>query len=168
MQHYYQAMGKLSEEDTERRFTDEEHGIKGKTDGIVELADRRWILELKSMRSGRFKSLRQPPQPDLEQGMLYCHEFECSGVIFQYENKDDQDIKEFLVERNETVVQRMLDKADRIWACLRAQRLPPRDCRTSSEGRFCPYQAICFNDFFDLGGYWNGIRNSRRAAGSGV
>jgi len=162
MQKYYLEMGLLHGTDesgkyTEPHFVDTEHRISGYCDGIFHLGGKQYILELKSMRDDLFKKLDAPLPSHVIQGQLYVHEFDSDGVIFQYENKNTQEIKEFVLPRDASIIDATLEKADLVWECLEStSEFPCRACMSIADknGFFCEFKGNCFDDFRDYTEYF--------------
>jgi hypothetical protein len=68
-------------------------------------------------------------------------------VIFLYENKNDQQLKEFIVERDDKILNTVLEQYIYINDCINEEVLPDRICpnKSCSSARFCNYKLECFN-----------------------
>lgn len=65
-------------------------------------------------------------------------------AVILYECKDTQEMKEFIIERDENIMDEVLDKYainNEHWA---GKTLPPRECRNKSDGRWCNFVHHCF------------------------
>ena len=150
---------------------DEEHHILGHADGHLVLPDGDALLEVKSMGIGTFRyedmplfkkysskeitaeemwrSLTKPFLSHLRQGTLYMH---CTGIhrmIFVYEWKAGQEVREFTVKYQPEVI------ADILAACrvglshLSRAALPPRPVWVSQDKapcKYCSYRTTCWED----------------------
>lgn len=135
-------------------FFIEELRVKGHTDGIIIGKDKRHILELKSMKQEYWQSLIEPKPEHIDQAQIYCGAFGCDGIIFQYESKNTQEIKEFIVPADPAKYEEMLQKARTFWACLEQGTLPNKVCRTVAEGRWCAFKEYCFTEFTNWEELW--------------
>lgn len=71
-----------------------------------------------------------------------------SEVVFWYENKDTQDIKEFTVKAsdNEELIHEVLEEYSYLNTCVDKDEVPPRPAHTKSDPmcRFCSYKIECW------------------------
>jgi hypothetical protein len=108
LQGYLEKTGILLQ--AEVPIQNDEYQVKGHTDGIIELNGVKGILEIKSINSSGFYSLYSPKEDHLIQVNIYMF---CTGIdrgVLLYECKDNQELKEFYVKRDETILQPILDK----------------------------------------------------------
>ena len=150
---------------------DEEHHIIGHADGHLQLEEE-YLLEIKSVGIGTFRyenfplfnryaqreitadqmwnEVNRPFLSHLKQGSLYMH---CTGIkkmVFIYEWKASQDIKEFLVSHQPEVV------SDTLTTCKAGLReigkgnIPPRpdwiDTKDHTACKYCTYRSICWSN----------------------
>ena len=171
---------------------DEELNIRGHTDGILVLRKGKFVFEFKSANTRTFSTLLEPLQAHKIQGMWYLdvlernarqeekqlmelqaqgHDVDLAlkivrmpykGVIIVYMNKNDQSMREFLVDRNtklsiagkptkETVYDIVQETKPVLVETLRHRdegTLPPRldECTKKScpRARKCAARHICF------------------------
>lgn len=81
--------------------------------------------------------------------ILYGLDKPVTKVIFLYENKNTQDLKEFCVERNSTtehILDEVLDRYNQLNYYCDHNELPPREGTKSSQCcKWCNYCIECFN-----------------------
>lgn len=82
--------------------------------------------------------------------ILYDTEKPVSKVVFLYENKNSQELKEFVVERNittEPILTEVLSRYEELNECCETDTVPPREgtSKSCSMCRWCSYQIECFN-----------------------
>lgn len=65
-------------------------------------------------------------------------------AIVLYECKDTQELKEFPIEMDKTLMKEVLDKFEVSNNAWDTQTLPCRECKNKSEGRWCNYVHHCF------------------------
>lgn len=144
---------------------DEEHLIIGHSDGQVEQS----LLEIKSVGTGtvryiapklyyRYSSgeitldklwseIKRPFNEHLRQGMIYLH---CTGlkeIIFIYECKWNQQVKEFPVKYVASIVQPLLDGCMDVKRSLRSEvepRRPDWAKQDHKECKQCVYRDVCY------------------------
>ncbi len=104
-------------------FSNAETLLGGHVDAILDLgciypdmtdkpdAERNIVVDFKSMNMFEFKKLKAPTKEHIVQMQLYLY---LSGVKegrFLYENKNDQDVKEFIVPRDQNFIDENVKKA---------------------------------------------------------
>jgi len=108
IQNYLRELGILRE--VECPVENREYEIKGHADGVLEIDGKKGVLEIKSINSRGFYGLLEPDERHLIQANVYMF---CLGIprgVILYENKDNQDLREFLVTQDPKVIQPVLEK----------------------------------------------------------
>ena len=108
IQNYLQEMGILKE--IEYPVENREYEIKGHADGILDIDGKKGVLEIKSINSQGFYGLFEPDEKHLIQVNVYMFCLEIPRGVILYENKDNQDLKEFFVKQDPKVIQPVLEK----------------------------------------------------------
>jgi hypothetical protein len=159
--------------------SDPEYMIQGHSDGAVVLDGNKYLIEIKSIGVGtlRFEapelnkkltsgemtlsqvwtSINRPFPSHLRQGLIYLelarhHEFleSVDEIIFIYEWKPSQDVKEFTIKRNSDLISRLLTDAKDVKSCIDSGSVPDRpDWATNSSARHCKkcdYLEECWNE----------------------
>lgn len=85
----------------------------------------------------------------LADNILFYTDKPITKVIFLYENKNNQELKEFVVERNmttEPILEEVLENYAYLNECCEEQELPPREGTSKSCNmcRWCNYKNECF------------------------
>jgi hypothetical protein len=117
--------------------------FQGAVDAILNIANTDYILELKSINSNQFNILIEP---FLRHKMQACIYMFCSGVhktLFLYENKDTQEIKEFIYPFDETLLSQLLIKVKHIQMCLKNGVLPRKECTYNLKYKLCKFGGLC-------------------------
>lgn len=67
-------------------------------------------------------------------------------VVFLYENKDNQELKEYVVTRDEGIIKDILDKFTETDRCCRENEIPEREgtCKSCATCRYCNYKIECW------------------------
>lgn len=147
-----------------------EHHLLGHADGIVDNGkDAPFLIEIKSVGAGtiRFenyglfkdsdgnpdamwKSVRQPFQSHVRQAMLYMY---CTGIhtmVFIYEWKATQEVKEFVIQFQQELVDPLLSACETVVRALDSSIPPMRpEWVTDSEHKTCkqcPYKNTCWKE----------------------
>ena len=81
--------------------------------------------------------------------ILYDTEKPISKVVFLYENKNNQELKEFVVElsiKTQPILDEVLKDYEYLNECCKNEKLPPRSgtSKSCSECRWCSYQNTCW------------------------
>lgn len=84
--------------------------IHGRADAILSVKGRPIVLEIKSSSSNKFRKLSRPEEAHLKQLQVYLHFFHIPQGIILYENKDNQEIKEFRVEYNSNLAKQIIKR----------------------------------------------------------
>lgn len=161
-------IGKYSKKpDSEFPISVEELYIKkGKIDAILELDGKLWIGEFKSSKEEKYGDLTDATDEHKMQANTYVHLFEycwqrgdydhipelkkyteISGVVFVYANKNDSDLKEFIVEKTEAALDEIVKKVMDIKAYVERKELPPG---TEHYCFFCNWKTKCKRNFNPL------------------
>lgn len=149
----------------------DEHRILGHADGTIVDKEGVALIEIKSVGVGtvRFekpslfmdyskgevtldemwKAIKTPFASHMRQGNLYMY---CTGIhtiVFIYEWKPTQEVKEFVVKYNEDIVAPLLDNCKTVIKHLDDGLVPDRpswaESSTSSGCKFCSYKKECWS-----------------------
>jgi len=119
--------------------------VSGRADAIISSGKELFVLDIKSMNSMIFKSLTEPKRENIDQILLYLHYFKVPQGILLYVNKDNQHLKEFVVEydktRVDTLIKGLEDLKTKIEKDIVPDRIPayPKDWQC----RYCQFKDIC-------------------------
>lgn len=100
--------------------------IKGHADFIIELNAKKLLIELKSIRSEMFYKLDGPSSDYVTQWMIYSDCLEIYEGRMLYENKNDQELKQYKMLWNKDMVKEAYDKLSDIYFHVSEGNLPPR------------------------------------------
>jgi hypothetical protein len=97
---------------------------------------------------GLWSNIKQPFASHVRQGNLYLH---CTGVeeiVFIYEWKPTQEVKEFTVRYNEEIVNPILQGCKVVIKALEDKSVPDNPEWATSKDcagcKYCPYQKVCW------------------------
>ena len=122
LQGYLQEIGILRA--TEVPVEHEEYEIKGHADGILEINGVDGVLEIKSMNSNQFYGSYEPKAEHLVQANIYMF---CLGIprgCLLYECKDTQELKEFYIKQEQSLLEEILTKISYVQRCIRTGKEP--------------------------------------------
>lgn len=74
--------------------------------------------------------------------ILYNTKKPITKVIVLYENKNDQEMKEYVIEKDDELLEEALDKFQRCNVAIKKRKVPQRECK--SKPRFCGYNSECW------------------------
>jgi len=150
---------------------DEDYHITGHADGHVVLDGEDHLIEIKSVGIGTFRyenfplfnryanreitadqmwnEVNRPFLSHLKQGTFYMH---CTGIkkmIYIYEWKASQDIKEFMVSYQPEVISDILSSCKSGLRSIGEGRIPPRpiwiDTKDHQACKYCTYKKVCWS-----------------------
>lgn len=119
--------------------------VSGRADAIVTLNNELYVVDFKSMNSMIFRGLTQPKEDNINQIQLYLHFFKIPKGILLYVNKDNLELKEFLVEYNESRVKNLLSDLSELKTKITANIVPQRlpDYPQNWQCQYCQFKEIC-------------------------
>lgn len=129
-------------------------GIRGHCDGIIRVDGRWMVLEIKSSNDQAQTFRKKVKREHLRQAMLYCHigfidfpDIEPEGIVFLYVNKNTSKEKEFIIPKDSSVIQDVLDGLDTYNKAKEKSYLPDRCCvrMNSKRANACPVREACFS-----------------------
>ena len=124
----------------------EEKIFHGRADAIVSIDNDPYVLEIKSMNSYAFKRLEDPDKAHLKQIQLYMHYFNIDKGIILVENKDNQELKEFVVAKDEKILQEISANFISLKKMFDDNTLPPKPKFSRNDKwkcDYCAYKKTC-------------------------
>ena len=119
--------------------------ISGRADAIISDGKDLYVLDIKSMNSMIFGKLCEPKEENINQVQLYLHYFKIQKGILLYVNKDNQDLKEFVVDYNPSRVQLLLDELTCLKKQIDTNTIPARlaDYPSGWQCQYCQFKEVC-------------------------
>ena len=119
--------------------------ISGRADAIVSDGKDLYVLDIKSINSMGFRYMKEPKKENINQIQLYLHYFEIPKGILLYVNKDNQELKEFIVNYDKELSKSLLNKLNDVKNNIDNNIVPPRinSYPENGECRYCPFKQIC-------------------------
>jgi hypothetical protein len=117
LQRYLKEIGTLVE--TEVPVENQEYEICGSADGILKLGKREGVLEIKSINANGFYATHEPKPDHIIQINIYMF---CLGIprgCVLYENKNNQELKEFYVKLDNKILDPVLEKIKLVQSWIR-------------------------------------------------
>ncbi len=120
--------------------------ITGRADAIISLNGEPYVLDIKSI-SGRINLERmlEPKLEDCYQIQLYLHYFGIKKGILLYLNKDTQEIKEFPINYNQELVEKLLVNFEKLRLKIESNIIPSRliDFPENWQCSYCEFKELC-------------------------
>ena len=118
--------------------------ISGRADAIIDIDSKPYVLEIKSIASYKFQRLEAPDQDHIKQIQLYMHYFKIPDGILLYENKDKQELKEFVIKYDPFIVQDILKNFKKLKKQIDSDLLPDVPVNIESwRCDYCEYRDEC-------------------------
>lgn len=119
--------------------------ISGRADAILCINNENYILDIKSMNSMVFRNLTEPKEENVYQLQLYLHFFKISKGILLYIDKDQQNIKEFLINYDEKLAHSLLKEFEGLKEKIDSNIIPAKlsDCDKNWQCRYCRFKETC-------------------------
>jgi len=138
--------------------------VSGRADAIVSDGRDMYVLDIKSMNSMVFRSLQEAKPENIQQVQLYLYYFRIPKGILLYVNKDNLELKEFMVEYNPGEAESLLADLDYLKKQIDSDIIPARiaDYPDNWQCRYCQFKDICSMaspDEMD----WNGFKGKIQA-----
>lgn len=99
--------------------------VSGRADAIIGMEGKPYIVEIKSSSRYKFEKLVKPEPDHTKQLQLYLHYFKIPQGILIYEDKDRQDLKEFLVEYEPEIIEKILNDFKILKEQIKKNTIPP-------------------------------------------
>lgn len=119
--------------------------VSGRADAILCINGENYVLDIKSINSMIFRGLSSPKPEHMGQVQLYMHFFNIKKGIILYLDKDKQDIKEFIFEYDDNLVQKLLGGLKELKSKIESETVPQTlvDYPMNWQCSYCQYRAIC-------------------------
>ena len=118
--------------------------FSGRADVIIGLDQKPCVVEIKSISKYKFDKLTASEPDHLKQLQLYLHYFKIPKGIVLYENKDNQELKEFLVDYDASLVQNILKEFELLKKQIEENNIPPIPNNIEPwRCSYCEYQKEC-------------------------
>lgn len=121
--------------------------ISGRADAIIGFEGKPYVLDIKSIASFGFQKLNEPKDEHIKQLQLYLHYFKIPQGILLYENKDTQELKEFLIRYDPKLVQGLLEEFEALREQIKKDIIPMIPAKLGGWPRwpcqYCEYLDLC-------------------------
>ena len=119
--------------------------ISGRADAIISDGKNLYVLDIKSMNSMIFNKLTEPKEENIDQVQLYLHYFRIPKGILLYVNKDNQQLKDFIINYNKKRALSLLDILKDVKKKIDKNIVPDRlpDFPENWQCRYCQFKEVC-------------------------
>lgn len=122
LQRYLEEIGILLQ--TEVPLSNAEYQIEGTCDGVIKIGDKKGVLEIKSINQNQFYALYVPKPEHIIQINVYMFCLDIPRGCLLYECKNDQELKNFFVKQDSSVLDPVLNKIKYVQECIKEGREP--------------------------------------------
>lgn len=126
--------------------------ISGRTDAWIKINSEDFLVELKSASNFSFEWMQKKNEPKIqhvEQLMLYLHLTDINNGIILVENKDTQDLLEFVVRYDPVIAMELMQRVYRRIEYAQKRIAPPIPegyTPACSECSYCPFSFYCHSE----------------------
>jgi len=119
--------------------------VGGRADAILCINNENYVLDIKSINSMVFRNLAEPKEENVYQIQLYLHYFNIKKGILLYIDKDQQDIKEFLINYDEKLAGTLINNFNELKKRVETNIVPSRlpDYPQNWQCSYCVFKEIC-------------------------
>lgn len=119
--------------------------ISGRSDAILSDGKNLYVLDIKSMNSMIFDKLAEPKEENVDQLQLYLHYFKVPKGILLYVNKNNLELKEFIVNYDKKRALSLINGLDEIKNKIGADIIPDRlpTWPDDWQCKYCQFKEIC-------------------------
>ena len=128
----------------EHKFESKKYRVRGTCDGIIKSNDA--ILEIKSINQRGFSALSGPKAEHIWQTHLYMWGLQKKLVVYLYECKDTQDLREFVRPFDQETFDTIFERIEYLNKCYDNGKLPDKWS--------CVDGASCDCDIEEMGQKW--------------
>ncbi|MFP4045690.1 MAG: CRISPR-associated protein Cas4 [Candidatus Aenigmatarchaeota archaeon] len=128
----------------------------GRADAIVSVDGENYVVEIKSASPYSFKKADEPKESWHRQLQLYLHYFGMEKGIILVECKGTQKLKEFVVERDEELIEKILKNFKELQEKVKNDVIPSKPDKSNwsyNKCKYCKYQVVCEDNSGNLNEY---------------
>ena len=131
----------VSQKGNETKVYSEQYNLRFLCDGLIKYKGEYYILEIKTESTNKFNKHTEPWPEHIMQATCYSLVLGVDKVIFLYESKDTQELKEFCFTNIESVLKKALDKFNYLNDCIKTNNIPPIEKSFNCNG--CRFREVC-------------------------
>lgn len=117
------------------------------TDGIIKYKNHYYILEIKSENNYKWTMRKSVAEEHYAQGTAYSIAFNIDEVIFVYVNRDNLEMKAFMLNVTDDMKQDMVSRIDESDKYVKLGKTPPKSTDLPKNAcTYCGYKTRCSKD----------------------
>jgi len=118
--------------------------FRGRADAIIVIDGEPYIIELKTVNKIGFESLAKPDYDMVKQLQLYLYYFNLNKGIILIENKDTQELKEFMIKKDEMQIKQILNEFIELKKKIESNKIPEKPEELAEwKCDYCVYKNNC-------------------------
>jgi hypothetical protein len=126
--------------------------VPGHPDGVLELDDKKILIEFKSCSDATFQKISNENKPldaHLEQATCYALAMDLKWCSVIYMNRESVEFRPFVFETVNEIAHAVLDKFDRVHENSKTKTIGSRPYSDMSDSPcwYCHHKAECYKDF---------------------
>lgn len=131
------------------------YDLTGTPDAIIMLMNRPYIIEIKSVNTTMFNTLKKPPVNAVKQASMYMMLTGIPNAIVLAEDKNNQNIKAFSIKFDPNIVAPIIKRLKFAKKAVDNTLIPTRYCKSINDRRasHCPFRDLCFMRHANKPGY---------------
>lgn len=133
--------------DLDKTQYNEKYRLSFSPDAIVSMFGKRFVVEIKSMRTEAYRRADKHPSGE-KQCRMYMFLSNIKYGVILMENKNDQQFKLQLIRHNDGEISEYIDRLNAVKSYFESKQMPPRlpACKSKLSKRCmeCPYSIPCW------------------------
>ena len=119
--------------------------VGGRADAVVRIDNELYLVDFKSINSMILQKMEEPKEDHILQIQLYLHFFKLKKGILLYEGKDNSLMKEFPVEYDKKIADKILGDFKRLKINVDKNLIPQQipDYPENWQCQYCQFREIC-------------------------
>ena len=119
--------------------------VSGRADAIICVNNENYVLDIKSINSSIFRNLNAPKEENLYQIQLYLHYFNIPKGILLYIDKDQQELKEFIVDYDANLSDLLIKTFEELKLKIEQDKVPQvlSDYPKNWQCSYCQFRQVC-------------------------
>ncbi len=119
--------------------------VRGRADAVLSDGKELYVLDIKSMNSMLFRTLQEPKEENVMQIQMYLHYFKISKGLLLYVDKDQLELKEFVVNYNPALCESLISELCVLRKQIDSDIVPKRidGYPSNKQCQYCQYKEVC-------------------------
>lgn len=117
--------------------------VKFSCDGLIQIGDCIYLLEIKTCDSNSFKNLSGPKPQHIDQIKCYCSLLEINDAIVLYQDRVYGNIKCFEIKVSQSEMDEIFKRMEYVLDCVKSNIAPPGLDKSDYWCTYCKYKNRC-------------------------